>query len=104
MLYFWYCKNTPKKQIKLKSTDTDLQHIWQKISVCLNDKMKGELARQYYFHGSFSHWKQSLKKKTERRKKSHSPKLFTSLASRFRQIVVLLQSLHEQSETGLIYK
>lgn len=25
--------------------------------------MKGELARQYYFHGSFSHWKQSLKKK-----------------------------------------
>lgn len=46
-------------------------------------------------------WK---KNNPERRKKSHSPKLFTSLASRFRQIVVLLQSLHEQSETGLIYK
>lgn len=68
MLYFWYCKNTPKKQIKLKSTDSDLQHIRQKISVCLNDKMKGELARQYYFHGSFSHWKQSLEKKNRKKK------------------------------------
>lgn len=43
------------------------------------------------------------KKRKEKKAKSW-PRLFTSLAFRFRQIVVLLQSLHEQSETGLIYK